>query len=357
MKKFLRTFILISTMLLLILFSSCGKDNTETTNEDTKTTSKAELKVSDFFPFIENTHMVYNGYGNEYAPFETYVEYIKGSIMQVRNINAGTISAVVYEIKNGELKRLLSKGEVYYRYDFTSFSDNNEEILLKEPIKKGTSWTLKNKDKRSITSIDKSITTPAGTYNTIEVTTEGTYSITMDYYAKDIGLVKRVFQSKEVEGEIVSELEKIEKDVPYKESINIYFPDFDKDKLAYVNTKLEYYTNQDAKDVIETAMKNIPEGSGLSKVISDNTKILNIKLDDENEKVVVDFSSNLITEMNAGTTLESMILQSITNTFGGYFQRQKVEITIEGNPYSSGHILMQAGECFTVNTENCYEYK
>ena len=48
--------------------------------------------------------MSYKGIGNEYAEYETYVEYIKDNIMQVRNINPGTSLAVVYELKDGELE-------------------------------------------------------------------------------------------------------------------------------------------------------------------------------------------------------------------------------------------------------------
>ncbi|NSW90578.1 MAG: GerMN domain-containing protein [Firmicutes bacterium] len=354
MKKSVLTF-LIPILLSVTLFASCTTGNGSGNGQGDKTTD-TELKVSDYFPFIENIHMAYKGNGNEYAQYETYVEYIKDNIMQIRNVNPGTSSAVVYELKDGELRRILNRGEVYYRYDYTT-SRGEEEILIKEPIKEGTSWTLKDGTKRSITSLGKAISTPSGNYSALEVTSERPSSTVIDYYVKNIGLVKRVFKSKENDTTISSELEKIEKNVPYVERIRIYFPDFNKDKLAYINREIEFLTNQDVKEVLEKAMKNIPEGSGLSKVLSDNTKILNIELDDNNDIVTVDFSSQFVTEMNAGTTLESMILKSVTNTFGEYFQKQKVKITLEGKPYSSGHVLMEPEDYFTVDTENTYEYK
>jgi diadenosine tetraphosphate (Ap4A) HIT family hydrolase len=61
--------------------------------------------------------------------------------------------------------------------------------------------------------------------------------------------------------------------------------------------------------------------------------------------------------MNAGTSLEGMIITSITNTFGGYYQTSKVKITLDGKPYESGHFLLKPDEFFTVDTENSYEYK
>jgi len=348
-------FYLILIILSIALFTSCAVVNKPQEGQKDKIADNA-LKISDYFPFNKDTHMVCKGIGNEYAEYQTYVEYIKDNIMQVRNINPGTSLAVVYELKDGELKRSLNRGEVYYRYDYTSFG-KEDEILIKEPIKTGTSWTLKDGTKRSITSLSKSISTSAGNYSALEITSESSETTVTDYYVKNIGLVKKVFKSKESDVTISSELEKIEKDTPYNERIRFYYPDFMKDKLAYVDRSVEFFTNQDTKEVLEKEMKIIPNDSKLTKVLSDNTKILNIELDDDKDMVTVDFSSQLVSEMNAGTTLESMLLKSITNTFGIYFQKQKVKITLEGKPYSSGHVLMRSDEYFTVDTENTYEFK
>ncbi len=349
-------FLIIIVYLSATLITSCNAVNKPQEDEQKNKTTKTQLKVSDYFPITKDIHMSYKGIGNEYAEYETYVEYIKDNIMQVRNINPGTSLAVVYELKDGELERTLTQGEVYYRYDYTS-SKKEDEILIKEPIKVGTSWTLKDGTKRSITSTDKNISTPLGNYTALEITSESSESTVTDYYVKNIGHVKKVFKTKEGDFTVSSELEKIEKDMPYREQIRFYYPDFLKDKLAYVIKDIELFTNKDVKEIFEREMKIIPEGSELTKVMSDNTKILNIELDDDKDLVTVDFSSHLVSEMNAGTSLEAMLLKSITNTFGTYFQKQKVKITLEGKPYSSGHVLMGPEEYFTVNTENTYEFK
>ena len=41
-----------------------------------------------------------------------------------------------------------------------------------------------------------------------------------------------------------------------------------------------------------------------------------------------------------------MILRSAVNTFGHYYGVEKVYLTIENEPYSSGHITMNKGEFF-----------
>jgi hypothetical protein len=61
--------------------------------------------------------------------------------------------------------------------------------------------------------------------------------------------------------------------------------------------------------------------------------------------------------MNAGSGYESLILQSIVNTLGGYYGVDKVYITIENKPYSSGHIEMKKGEVFKVDTKNLVKLK
>ena len=70
--------------------------------------------------------------------------------------------------------------------------------------------------------------------------------------------------------------------------------------------------------------------------------------------VYVDFTKNFVSEMNVGASFESMILQSITNTLGQYYGA-KVYITLEGKPYSSGHISMKKREAFIVDTSNASE--
>ena len=49
---------------------------------------------------------------------------------------------------------------------------------------------------------------------------------------------------------------------------------------------------------------------------------------------------------NAGSGIEEMILRSVVNTFGIYYGVEKLYLTIENEPYSSGHITMNKGEFF-----------
>jgi hypothetical protein len=282
------------------------------------------------------------------------VDYLKDGVAQVRQDNGGTTTVSVYALADNAMKKVYTRDETYFKHDFTSMS-NGDEVLIKEPIKTGNTWTLKDGSVRTITDVDKQVTTPAGTYRALEVTTTGTDSAWKDYYAKDIGLIKSEFTSGE--STITSELEKIEIGVSAKNTVRFYFPDFDQQKAVYEDREIETKTNEGVPDVLALGLKTVPFGSGLMKTLSDTVKVLGVGLDESKGIVTVDFSKELISEMNAGSSLEGLIIKSITNTFGHYYQMDKVVINVEGKPYESGHIALKAGEYFNVTDDGTAAYQ
>ena len=311
------------------------------------------LTIKDYFPYKANTKYMYEGIGNEYASYSVFTDYIVGNRVQLRTDNGGSELVKVLENKDGKLTILLFKGECYYRENLTQSSIGNTEILLKEPLTKGTTWTLANNRKRYISNMDVEVITPLGSFKTLEVTTEDKEDKTLDYYAPNIGLVKSVFIT--AGSEVSSTLIKMENNVPLIQTVKFYYPNVNDDKIYYVYKRLSFNTNDLTKIIFEKAFKDITNGN-LGKVLGPNAKIKSLYLN-KNNMVYVDFTRELVSEMNAGAGYESMILQSITNTFGIYYGVDKVYITIEGSPYSSGHILMKKGEFFTVNLKNSFELK
>lgn len=367
MKKKLSFLIL---LMCLFLFSGCSNLNpfnsnnnnsnsqaADDTNTDTnigKTDAKtSSLTIKDYYPFKENTKYQYEGKGSEYASYSLYTDYIKDSKMQVRINTGGTEAIKVLELKDNELKLLFSKGEAYYREDLTSKTSTDSEVLLKEPLTKGTTWTLSNGKKRYISNIDVDIATASGNYKALEVTTEDGNSKILDYYAKDIGLVKTINKANNLE--VTSTLNNIQKDYALPQTVKFFYPNSKDNKFYYMQLQLNFKTNDITKSSFEKYFKAPPDQS-LGKLLGADVKIKSLYLNKDN-MVYVDFTSNLVSQMNTGSGYENMILQCITNTLGTYYNVNKVYITIEGNPYSSGHIVMKKGEAFTVNTKNCSELK
>jgi hypothetical protein len=353
--------IIIGLMMLLFL---CGCQKAVSNNNTTPTKppnnnssgSNIQNKINDYFPYNKDTIVYYKGIGNEYAQKDVSVDFIKGNRIQLRTNNGGTVTVQVLEKEAGELRLLYSRGECYYREDFTNTNNLKPEILLKEPLVKGTSWTLPDGKKRYISEVDKEIQTPMGTYKAIEVTTENEKDkdLTHDYYAKNAGMVKNEFITN---GETISStLEKIEKNVPVKQTMKFYYPYFEKEKIAFVEKNISLKTNDNIIEVLETHLKK-KLNDNLSYVLSKNVTINKLSLDVAKNQVNVDFSKDLVTGMNAGSGFEGMLIDSITDTLGNYYGADKVYITMEGEPYSSGHIAMGKDEPFYVDYGKTMLYK
>src|SRR5690554_405001 len=119
-------------------------------------TELEELSVEDFYPLESNMEYIYTGEGNEYASYNVLVDYIdqKSNKIQTRTNNDATEMVKVLEIGDKDISLHYSKEETYHRDNLLKIkpSKNNNEILLKEPIKEGTQWTLPDKRVRTITN-------------------------------------------------------------------------------------------------------------------------------------------------------------------------------------------------------------
>lgn len=308
------------------------------------------LICKDFYPLKADTEYVYEGSGNEYASFITYVDYMdpESGKLQTRTNNGGTEVVKVLEYKDGKLYITRTVHECYYRDNLLELSGEEEsEILLVEPLIPGTSWTLSDGRKRFISASDVLIETPIGNYTTIEVTTESEDSVVKDYYARGTGLVKTLFLSGDYE--VSSILSEIRKEVPNSRDILIYYPDSD-GSIYPEPVTLSFYTNDITREVISEALKAEASKSTSLPLLSKNTVIHSLYLGKDGI-VYLDLSSEFIEEMNAGAGFEQMVLQSITNTLGMYYGAEELYLTIDSKPYESGHISMKKGETLKVNME------
>lgn len=307
------------------------------------------LTIGDYYPILENTKYSYEGKGNEYATYTVFVDYISDNRVQHRTNNGGTESINVMEIKDGELLLLYSRGETYFRHNFLNNEYNMGQILLKEPLEEGNSWDYDENTTAEITDLSKEIVTSQGNFEAIEVTIEGEESKTVNYYVKDMGLVKTIFSGEDYE--VSSTLSSIENNTPLTQTIKLYYPNIDGIHLNTIEVPIEFNTNDEPQNIIESIVKDL----SVYEIISSNTKINELIFDEEENSVHIDLSRDFVTDMNAGAGFEAMILQSLTNTIGQYYGVEDIYLTIEGGPYESGHIIIEEGEPSTVNYENVIE--
>lgn len=321
------------------------KDPTNSGNDNGATSPDSPYNIKDYYPIKANTQYIYEGTGNEFASYSLWTDYIKDNKVQLRMKNSGTVTSKVIENSNNELKLIFEKEETYYREDFTGKDSNKEEILLKEPLVKGTKWILSNNEIRSISNVNIEVTTPSGSYKALEVTTKGQNYERIDYYVLNIGLVKSIYKSNRTE--IVSSLKEIRNNETLKTDITFYYPDGKNEKLVPIKKNISFQTNDITKMALEKEFKIVEKEDQL-KLLGPNVKINSLYLNKDG-MVYVDFTKNFVSELNVGASYEQMVLQAITNTLGEYYGVNKVYITLEGKPYSSGHIILSKGEAFTVD--------
>jgi hypothetical protein len=350
-----KIFIILLSFLLLVSCSTPPQNISEQNqNNQQNNTQSPKYTVNYYFPYKENIRMKYVITGKQNSHLEAYIDFIKNDRAQIRLITPENTVGQVFEIKNGELRLITSRNEFYYRDDLTSSQNKNPEVLLKEPIEKGTTWSLPDGSKRYISGVDVDVKTPSGNYKALEVTTEGANYKRLDYYVVNIGPVKSVYKTNN--SEIVTALEKIEENAKLTQTIKLYYPDFLNERLIFTKNKVELSTNSEIKGIFEEYFKKSPNRD-ITRLMSENAKINKLYLNDSEHKVYVDFSKEFVTEMNAGSDLEADILQAVTNTLADYFNVDKVYISIDGKPYESGHIAIKENEAFFVNYKNIPELK
>jgi len=169
-----------------------------------------ERTISNLFPLDKGVYKKYKGTGNEFAEYETMVEFVEDNQIQIKTENPGTNTVNVYEVTDDYVKKVYTESEVYDVINFIG-QYNTEEIMLLEPIEVGTTWDLDNDTKRTITAVDKLINTPYSQFKAVEVKTENQFSILYDYYVPYIGHVMNTFEDKETKAQVKSELMTLEK--------------------------------------------------------------------------------------------------------------------------------------------------
>lgn len=318
------------------------EDNNKTPTENEEI---SRYTIKDLIGIKENEKYSYEGINNEYAEYVRYVDYIDENKFQIRTNNGGTETVKVIEATDDELRVVFKRNECYYRENFLNKPVLKSEVLLKMPLVVGNQWALEDGGKRYISSIDKMVETPLGQYECIEVTTENKNGMKdLAYYAVDVGLVKEVFDVGNMEA--TSILKSIDKDARLNQVIRFYYPDNEANFMEYEDVEIAFSTNDITKVILQNKFRSIPGGNRV--MLKENVAINSLYLNDDG-MVYLDLTKNFVKEMANGTTGEYFAIQDLVNTLGGYYGVNRVYISLDGEKYSSGHILKDKWECFNVD--------
>ncbi len=329
-----------------------GEENGDKGTDEDEDGDEEKVSSYDYYPFKENVRLHYDGEGMEFVEERVHFDYIQENRAQIRRESAGTTLLEVIHHEDGKVYSVLSEGESYQKesfYDEETLGLENAEILIHEPIEVGTEWEIPDGARREITEVGMEMSTPAGDFEVIEITTTGEDYTSIIYYGEGIGKVRTETAAEETD--VFSELVEVEEGYEFTDEIAFYYPDFNEDRLVYIEEEITFATNDAVEDVFQEYFRRSPKENSDDYVplMSDNTEVNYVRMGREEFVGQIDFSEEFITEMNAGTTLESMILSSVARTVGDYFRVEEVQITIDGENYASGHYEFREGETLENN--------
>lgn len=141
-------------------------------------------------------------------------------------------------------------------------------------------------------------------------------------------------------------------EVKTEKSVRLFYYDGVKDKISYEDTSVEVTDGALVSAIIDSLKNN--KGDEYCSLDSD-ILVKSAKLEKDKDLLTVNFGNKFVNNMNLGSGAEAGVLQAIVNSLGYNFNVSKVYILVDGNEYSSGHILLEDGEVFTVNYENTSE--
>lgn len=324
--------------------------NDADTDDETDVEVSQDLEV--WFPKLEDTLLEFEGEGSEYASFTRYPQFVHDDTFQLVESTAGTDVVTVYEYTDEEIREVFVRPETYFRDDVMdtglNSAQDDHEILLQLPIEVGHSWESPNGSMSEITDVDFEFETEFGTFEAIEVTRTIEDSDIVYYYADGIGLVERISNPGDDEMEITSTLVSLSEDQPEEMSVTVYSLDDQGMGLVTTTVPVELYTNDPIRNKLADVLRGEAPDSEAAALVTEGVDINYMYLGND-DIAYADFSIELTSEMQAGSGIEGLIVQGIINTIGDYYTVEEVYLTVDGDPYSSGHFELPEGETWPVD--------
>ncbi|MCL2397284.1 MAG: hypothetical protein FWC93_04380 [Defluviitaleaceae bacterium] len=328
-----------------------------------------------FFSFEHNLLLTYEVDGENPFSYQIFNSFATNNRVQRRIVTEGMghIMAEVLEVRDGELLLVNASSNLPEHVNITDDTALHA-ILLAEPITVGNHWMespfdLENSSTREITGTGITITTPAGTFETIEVTltfanddTFITPARLREYIAPGVGMVKQIAYSgistdwadwETAEERIVTtRLVDIQRNAALTETIDIlYSIDGDFTRMDILHT-----TNNDLTELYAPVAQRLLSkslGVAANEDISINFAIIN----PETRALNLDFCTHFAAEISKveGFEQEQRILHAVVNTFGILYTATSVRVTIDGQPYSGPNITKAHTEFIPVGVGLWYE--
>lgn len=307
----------------------------ESSNDKDSISKEVVHNSSDYIPATDISRIIYKGEGSEFASFERVIRDSGVDFAYYIDIMGTAESKLIKDTDDGLV--FIGDGVEDYMGLNEYEIDDNLDILLPKEIQKDSTWK-KGEFNLTVLSIDEVVSTDMGDITAIKVLSETNDSKGSEtlYYAKGLGLIKREMKSEDgmVITSIISEVIKTNKDV-YESTVEIFKLDSQAETIISESVVIPLRKGDSAKDALISRYSEIaPE------IISSDVKIKS--LNKEDDLLTIDFNSKFVSNMNAGANTEMLILNSVAKTFARAYNVDFVNITVEGEAYSSGHIALDS---------------
>ncbi len=174
-----------------------------------------------YLPALVGTTFHFQGSGMEFASFTRRITFAAPGLVQLEDLS-GTNLAQVVAYGPGELKVIYSEEEFYEQASLLDGAARQgrpqgravELILLKAPLQVGNTWSDQH-FQREIAAVGQVVEVPLGTFYDVVVvrstSKDAPDSVHWEYYAKNVGLIKREFRLELADGPfaVVSSLQAV----------------------------------------------------------------------------------------------------------------------------------------------------
>ena len=198
--------ILMLALLLLILFlvfnqsRSMAPSNQQET-ENFSRVSMENVNLRSYFPINDHWTYQFIGEGNEFAAFTREFRYTDEVLVQAFDTTSGGTVTAVYRITENEVALVSDFHEAETQENRLSELSREAvavDVILRQPLELGHTWASRN-GQRQIVAVGEVVQVPAGAFYDVVVVKvdygEDATHVGYEYYAKNIGLIKRDYQA------------------------------------------------------------------------------------------------------------------------------------------------------------------
>lgn len=309
------------------------------------TLKSTDITIDKFMPSKLNQEISLSSNSNHYN-LKVITEYIKDNKVQLRKLSSSTTVVEQWEYKNDGIYIIFAQEEFYESSNALDLPPTKNELILKEPLKVGNTWTSESGYTYEITSTNYKLETYAGDFDTIEVTSTDGSIVRKNYFAPGLGIIKTTIEFDD--GSLTdSELFSVQLSPYNPKDYRFYYYDTANNEIVYTVEGVINYEPERMSNYIIKRLKNPP--FDINPTLDPSIKLNNIVPIYKKDFVCVDFSKDFLMLSDMESSTETALLQCIVNTIGYNFDVSNVLITIDGNPYSSGNISMKKAEPFKVD--------